>query len=390
MLWYQVVVLATLLVGLGILLVNMAVVPRLLDYRLDGGSGVPRVAVLVPMRNEEGNVEACLGALLAQDYPAFEVWLYDDASTDRTGDIAARMARENRRLHVATGTGDPPPGWLGKANACHRLYMAIRQVSEPDYILFTDADVRHEPSLLSHGVATAKATQAGLLTIFPRQITLTWAERIAAPLIMHFAAYAGLPLPLAFSVRTGPAFSAANGQFMLFTREAYEACGGHTAVRANILEDVGLGRAVKGAGYRTILADGGPLIRTRMYTGAAEVWNGYSKNVYTFFGSPFFLLLAVAVFFALYVAPPLFALYGLASGRLSAEWVYLPLAQYGVAVLIRVILAVRFRYRVFDAFLHPVAMLYLLAILLNSMVLSLRGKTAWKGRVGVPVGDDRP
>ena len=225
-------------------------------------------------------------------------------STDTTGEIAARIAATEPRLHIVTAKAGPPPGWLGKANACHQLYLAVQEHSDPGYLLFTDADVRHAPSMLSHALATAQANEAGLLSIFPRQITLTWAERLAVPVMQQWAVYGILPLPLAFSMRTGPAFAAANGQFMLFSREAYEACGGHATVRANILEDVNLARAVKRAGYRAMLADGGALVQTRMYTTPSEVWQGYSKNIYAFFGhSPLFLSLGVLTLALLYVVP---------------------------------------------------------------------------------------
>ena len=399
LLLYQLLILAILLVLLCLVIVNLRVLPRLSDHdpkskiqnpklALERSEG-SKIAIFVPARNEQANIEACLRSLLAQTYPDYEIWLYDDASTDRTLQIATRIAEEfspkskiqNPKLHVVEGTGDPPPGWLGKANACDQLYLAMHGQSDPDYILFTDADVRHEPEALARAVATAQATEAGLLSIFPRQATLTWAERLAVPLMQHWAVYGILPLPLAFSLKTGPAFSAANGQFMLFTREAYRACGGHTTVRDQILEDVGLARAVKRAGHRAILADGGPFVYTRMYDGLPGVWQGYSKNTYAFFGnSPFFLLLGIVALLALYVVPPVLALFALITGQFSLDLLYLPLAQYAVAVLTRLLLAVRFADRPLDALLHPIAILFLIAILINSMLWKHTGQRAWKGR----------
>jgi chlorobactene glucosyltransferase len=383
---YQVMVLAVLIVLLAIVITNLRVLPVLSKYSQQREQPQPKVAVLVPARNEEANIEACLRGLLLQDYPNYEIWLYDDASTDDTLAIARQIAQEHHsKLNIARSTEGPPAGWLGKANACHRLYQAMRGRSDPDYLLFTDADVRHEPAALGMAVAAAGDTGAGLLSVFPRQRTLTWAERLAVPVMQHWAVYDILPLPPAFSARTGPAFAAANGQFMLFTREAYAACGGHAAVRSEILEDVALARAVKRSGHRAILADAGPLVSTRMYTGPAEVWQGYSKNTYAFFGySPGFLALGTVVLAALYVVPPVIALYALATTQVSLELFYLPLAQYVVAVLARLLLSVRFAYRALDALLHPVAILFMIAICLNSMRWSLAGKGAWKGRVRAP------
>jgi chlorobactene glucosyltransferase len=371
-------VLAVLAAFLGIVVVNLAVLPRLEDVRTPAVDGQLRVAVLVPARNEESNIEGCVRSLLAQDYRGLEIWVYDDASTDGTLGILRRLESEvgAARMYIVQGTKGPPAGWLGKANACHRLYEAMRAEREPDYLLFTDADVRFAPSAVSRAVATAVRHRAGLLSIFPRQVTVTWAERMAVPLLSHWGAYNFLPLPLAFTLRSGPAFAAANGQFMLFSTQAYEACGGHEVVRSQVLEDVGLARAVKRAGYRALLADGGPLIRTRMYGSAREVWEGYSKNVYEFFGySVWLLAVGVVGLLVLYVLPLLLAAVFVPS---AVGWVFA--AQYGVGVLTRVAIAGRFGYRVVDCLLHPVAVLYLIAIAVNSMLWARTGRGAWKGR----------
>jgi chlorobactene glucosyltransferase len=375
---YALLVLSILMAFLVIVLVNLAVLPRLEEGRTTNDERRPKVAILVPARNEEANIEACLRFLLAQDYPNLEIWLYDDASTDRTAEIATRIQSEHQStLHIISGTEGPPPGWLGKANACHQLYTAMRAESQPDYLLFTDADVRFEPSAVSQAVETAQANRVGLLSIFPRQITVSWAERLAVPVLLHWTVYNFLPLPLAFSMRAGPAFAAANGQFMLFTREAYEACGGHAGVRSKILEDVALARAVKRAGYRALLADGGQLVRTRMYSGPAEVWQGYSKNVYAFFAnSPVFLSIGIVGLLTLYVLPIL-----LAVAFLPSAVGFIFLAQYAVAVLTRLVLSLRFKYSLLDSFFHPLAILFIIAIAINSMIWATTGRGVWKGRI---------
>ncbi|MEO8288087.1 MAG: glycosyltransferase [Chloroflexota bacterium] len=379
LLLFALLVLAVLVAFLGIVLVNLWVLPTVTRFG-NSTSRERKVALLVPARNEAANIEACLRSLLQQDYAGLEVWLYDDASTDGTAEIATRIGEEDRpagvNLHIVSGTVGPPSGWLGKANACHRLYAAMMAESDPDYVLFTDADVRFAPSAVSQAVAAADSLGAGLLSIFPRQVTISWAERLAVPILLHWAVYNFLPLPLAFSKRTGPAFAAANGQFMLFKREAYEACGGHAAVRSEILEDVALARAVKRAGYRAMLADGGPLVHTRMYNGPGEVWQGYSKNAYAFFGySPVFLAIGIVVLLVLYVLPLLLAAFFLPT---VVGFVFL--AQYVTAVLTRLALAVRFRYPLLDMLLHPVAIVYMIAIEVNSMVWALTGRGNWKGR----------
>ena len=110
---YHLLVLAVLLSLLGMVVMNMFALPRVLRHRLSSIEVAPSVSILLPARNEEANIEACLRSLLAQDYPDYQVWVYDDASTDNTRDIAARMAAESSKLHVVPGVVEPPDGWLG-------------------------------------------------------------------------------------------------------------------------------------------------------------------------------------------------------------------------------------------------------------------------------------
>jgi hypothetical protein len=146
-----------------------------------------------------------------------------------------------------------------------------------------------------------------------------------------------------------------------------------------VLEDVALARAVKRAGHRSILADGGNLMTTRMYNGPGEVWRGYSKNAYAFFGySPFFAGIGILTLLILYVAPIPIALYSALSPQPSA--LIIATIQYGLGVLPRLLLAWRFRYSRWDTLLHPVAVLFQIAIIVNSMVWAHTGKGTWKGR----------
>ncbi len=255
----------------------------------------------------------------------------------------------------------------------------MRAESDPEYLLFTDADVQFEPGAVGHAIAAAQASNTGLLSIFPRQRLGSFAERLAVPTLLHWTVYNFLPLPIAFSERSGSSFAAANGQFMLLTKEAYEACGTHVAVKSQILEDVALSRAVKQSGYRALLADGGSTVQTRMYNGAGEVWRGYSKNAYAFFNyKPYFLAVGVIVLLALYVLPLPLAVASFLNGDILAG--ALLAAQYLVAVQARLLLALRFAYPLLDAFLHPLAVAFMIAIQINSMVWSITKRAAWKGR----------
>ncbi len=351
------VVLSFGVVLLGLLAVNLAVLPRLRRFVPLTPTSAPLVSILVPARDEAANIAACVRGLLAQDYSAFELIVLDDGSSDGTGAILAELAAADPRLRVLIG-GPLLPGWLGKPNACRQLAEA----AGGDLLLFTDAGV-------------------GLLSIFPRQITDTWGERLIVPLMQHFAVYGLLPLPAMQRLRA-PAFAAANGQFLLFSRAAYAACGGHSTVRGLVLEDVALARAVKRAGYSIALADGGDAITCRMYQGWGEVWAGFSKNLFAFFNRSLpFLAVAILVALVLWVLPVGGMIgAGLGIGGFTPLVGWLCLAQYGTAVTARLLLIARFGGRPLDAFLHPVGVLLLLAIALNSARIARRGGVAWKGR----------
>ncbi len=370
------VVLSFGVVLLGLLAVNLAVLPRLRRFVPLTPTSAPLVSILVPARDEAANIAACVRGLLAQDYSAFELIVLDDGSSDGTGAILAELAAADPRLRVLIG-GPLLPGWLGKPNACRQLAEA----AGGDLLLITDADVRHAPALLGQAVAAQQALGVGLLSIFPRQITRTWGERLIVPLMQHFAVYGLLPLPAMQRLRT-PAFAAANGQFLLFSRAAYLACGGHSTVGGLVLEDVALARAVKRAGYPIALADGGDAITCRMYQGWAEVWAGFSKNLFAFFNRSLpFLAVAILVALVLWVVPVggmMGAALGIGSFTPLVAW--LCLAQYGTAVAARLLLIARFGGRPLDAFLHPIGVLLLLLIALNSARLARRGGVAWKGR----------
>ena len=176
----------------------------------------PRVSLLVPARNEARNIEGCVRGLLAQDYPAFEVIILDDESTDGTGEILERLVAEDARLRVIHGQ-PLPAGWLGKNWACQQL----SQAAGGEYLLFTDADTCHDPLMLRDSIAAALATNADLLSGMPHQEVKTWSEQLLVPILAwSFMAF----IPIALAERVRAAFlSVSIGQFLLFRRSAYDA-----------------------------------------------------------------------------------------------------------------------------------------------------------------------
>lgn len=233
----------------------------------------PFVSVLIPARDEQANIEACVRSLLAQTYAAFELLVLDDASTDGTAEALARLAAESPRLRVLHGA-PLPEGWLGKNWACHQLAQAARG----DFLLFLDADTRADPRFLGDVAALACRTRLDYFSGVPRQDAPTLAERLVVPML-PWIAHSLTPVPL---IRRLPlAFLApAVGQCMFFRRAAYEKIGGHAAVRAVIVEDFALARRAKRFGLRWDLVDASPRLTTRMYRSLAQAWDGFSKSLF--------------------------------------------------------------------------------------------------------------
>ena len=161
---------------------------RRAHYRLPGD--VPRVSILVPARNEERTIAACVQSLLSQDYPDFEILVLDDASEDRTGALV-RQFEKDPRLRTLRGT-PLPAGWLGKPWACHQL----AQAASGEVLLFTDADTVHHPKMLGDAVAALQAERVDLLSALPRLRLATWSERLVLPILL-WSVHTFLPLCLA-------------------------------------------------------------------------------------------------------------------------------------------------------------------------------------------------
>jgi glycosyltransferase involved in cell wall biosynthesis len=247
---------------------------------------VPIVSVIVPARNEEACLGSCLESLVAQTGIDYEIIVVNDGSTDRTAEIARSFATARGAAGLQTRpevTVIPAPSlpenWTGKNNAM----AAGARIAKGKWLLFTDADTVHKPGSLARAVAEAEEHGAALLSYSPEQEVRAFWEKAVMPVI--FAELAATYPPSKVSDPNSP-IAAANGQYLLISREAYDAVGGHTKIARDLLEDVAMARLVKSSGRKIFFRYGGDAVKTRMYRSWAQMKEGWTKNLAVLFPRP--------------------------------------------------------------------------------------------------------
>jgi glycosyltransferase involved in cell wall biosynthesis len=308
----------------------------------------------------------CLESLVAQQGIASEIIVVDDHSTDRTHEIAASFRQVN-----VLDAGPLPPGWTGKANAvtfgAHQAHGA--------WLLFTDADTVHKPGSLARAMDEAKQRGVDLLSYSPEQEVHSFVERSVMPVI--FAELATRYKPSEVSDPKSDA-AAANGQYILISREAYDAVGGHASVSSSLLEDVELARAVKRSGRKIFFRLAADQVRARMYRNTRQLIEGWSKNLVFLFPNPVRLaFLRETEFVVIWTSGILSLIYFWHGEYTHAGWL---LTICGIAKFFfwRRILRAHFSWasNVLAIFGLP-SFSYLL---LRSVIQYRRGRVAWKGR----------
>lgn len=349
----------------------------------------PFVSIIVPARNEERHLPRLLPTLLGQHYPNFELIVVDDQSTDAAPRILAEWAARDARLRIVQGSELPADGsWKGKPHAMHQG----EQSAHGEWLLFTDADTRHSPLSLSSAIAYALSHDIDLLTIQPRFVLGSAAEKLIMPV-----AYEGIGFlyPPAKVNDPRSEVAIANGQYIMIKRAVYRAAGGVERVKDCIAEDLEFGKAIKGDGYRLRIANGTQLMSVRMYTNLSEVWEGWSKNVVlSLRGNPLQGLFAAVGTFQITLMPAVMARWawvawrsarktGEKNDRAVALWVT-ALAVWSTAV------PLAFRARVdrivgisrLWTLTQPIGGVLFLLIMLTSLYRLITGKgVTWKGRV---------
>ncbi|GAA3925774.1 glycosyltransferase [Streptomyces gulbargensis] len=338
----------------------------------------PRVAVVVPARDEAAVLPRSLPSLLGQDYPGeAEVFLVDDGSTDGTG----RLARELSVLHgglplTVVSPGEPEAGWTGKLWAL-RHGMARARAGGPEFLLLTDADIAHRPDGLRRLVAAATGNGLDLVSQMARLRVASGWERLVVPAFVYFFAQL---YPFRWINRERPRATAAAGGCVLLRTETAVAAGVPDVIRRAVIDDVSLARAVRRAGGRIWLGLADGVESVRPYPGLADLWRMVARSAYAQLRHrPPLLVGTVAGLALVYLVPPVATVAGLAAGdgvtavAGGAAWAvmagtYVPmLRHYGLPA--------------WRAPLLPFTALLYLLMTVDSAVRHHRGLgAAWKGR----------
>jgi glycosyltransferase involved in cell wall biosynthesis len=324
------------------------------------------ISVLIPARDEAGHVGHCLETVRAQQgVDIDEIVVFEDRSSDGTAQVVSHHLSDPR-VRLIEADREPPPGWLGKTWACHQLARA----ATGDLLVFVDADVRLAPDAVARIVSAMQASNLDAVSPYPRQLALTWSERVAQPLLQWSWATL-LPLGLA-EASPRPSLVAANGQLMAITRDAYDGCGGHQAIRSAVLDDIALFAQLKRSGRRAVLADGTGVAACRMYDDWPSLRDGYTKSLWAATGSPAGAAVIAGTLTTAYIAPPLAMLIG--RSRVGV-------VGYAAAVASRAVVARRVEGSVWpDSMLHPASIAMFDYLLVRSWIGRRRGTLRWRGR----------
>ena len=328
----------------------------------------PRVAILIPARNEDANIEACVRAALASEHADIEVVVLDDGSTDNTFALVEQMARNDGRLRIATAP-PLPPGWRGKPHACQHLAA----LADSPFLLFIDADVRLLPQAAARLVPP---TGVDLVSGVPRQILGGAVEAAVVPMI-NTLIYGYLPVALMRS-RPDTSLAAACGQMIMVRASAYRECGGHAAIRTTMHDGLQLPRLFRQRGFTTDLVDGTSLATCRMYESASAVFNGFSKNAVEGMAKPLALPVWTVLLLGGHILPVVLLAF---AAHLPVPAAALIAVAFAVLLLARV---AQFRkcgepWRAL--LLHPAGILITLIIQWNALLGAAFGRRVeWRGR----------
>jgi cellulose synthase/poly-beta-1,6-N-acetylglucosamine synthase-like glycosyltransferase len=320
------------------------------------------ISVIVPLRNEAGNIAELVVSLKNQKIlPQIQYLLLDDNSEDETLSLLQQHTSGLMNFQILSGTA-LPSGWIGKTWALQQLF----ERSTGEIIISVDADVRLEPDAINRAVTLLKSSQLDFISPYPNQITYTWSEKLIQPLL-QWSWMATVILRVA-EKSSHSSMVVANGQFFVVRKAALIRVGGYESVKSNVLDDVFLGRTLVKSGSHGCVTNGAAIASTRMYSSWKEIQAGYGKSLHAAFGSVFGSIIAIIFLFLTGIAP---LIAGIAGSNIG--WY-----TFGAVTLTRTMSAIKVGKNGLEAFLHPISSALLIYLIVYSWMM--RGQLQWKGR----------
>lgn len=328
---------------------------------------LPLVSIVVAARNEERNIREALQSLFDLDYPDYELIVVDDRSEDDTGAILEQMSRERGRLRVIH-VESLPQGWLGKN---HALWVGSRQ-ARGEYLLFTDADIVMEPTVLTRAVLFMRQQSLDHLAATPSlRMPSLFLDMFGASFIIFFSLFAR-----PWKARDPKSRCHIGiGAFNMLRADAYRGIGGHEAIRLRPDDDIKLGKLIKKAGLRQEAAYAPEFLFVEWYATVGEVVRGLEKNAFA--GTDYSVPLVLA---------------GVLGQTVCGIWPFLAIfvtggavqAMYLATVLVTLMVvadSARFhRSRPWYAIAYPLTSALFVYILIRTMLLNLwQGGIYWRG-----------
>ncbi len=338
------------------------------EYAVAPETILPRVSIVVPARNESGTIEIAVRSLLALDYPDYELVVVDDRSEDATGEILDRLKDEYGTRLGVVHVRELPSGWLGKT---HAMWSAA-EAATGEWILFSDADVLHAPAALRRVVHYAEQEQAAHMAMLPTMLMESMGERMMISFFQAMFIFAHRP----WKVRDPKARDVMGvGAFNMVRRTAYEKIGTYQSMRLNVVDDMGLGKKVKQAGFASRVAFGDGMVRVRWAVGAHGVVRNLTKNFFAHlhYNVAFAAMAALGMLW-LHLGPWFGAVF--ATGWARAGYVL----ALGCLLTVYAGMGRRTKISVGYALLHPAASVVMVFTLVRSTVLTLaQGGVEWRG-----------
>ena len=339
----------------------------------------PLISVIIPAKDEEENIEACIRSILAQDYTNLEILVVDDRSNDRTLEIASKFENSESKVRVIQ-VKELPKGWTGKNHAIHE---GVKPAGG-ELLLFVDADTEHDPRTITSSVVQMEQHSLDALSIEPYFVWTRFIQKLTFSILTTVVACL---FPIFLVNHKGSHRTLSNGQYILIKKKVYDTIGGHEAIKNRILEDLALIENTKKNGFNYNLAVGTDFIKVKMYRDLATFWKGWGRILFPALKRN--LLLATFLYFLAIVISiiPFIIVFHAFLAWMAGLPPLNTISILAICVICTIYITngfinYFFRINPFYTLLHPFAVLSGMAILGNSVWISLKKKQIeWKGTI---------